>query len=71
MNIYREAHAIFKAGKNKDGWFAAEDLLEQVNCSINIFERKMNGFATGMFMFNNAPHQKRAPDALSAYKMPK
>jgi hypothetical protein len=59
MNIYREAHVIFKAGKNQDGWFAAEDLLEQVNSSINIFERKMNSFATGLFMFNNAPgHQK-------------
>jgi hypothetical protein len=71
-NIYREARVIFKAGKNRDGWFTADDLLAQVDRSIDIFERRTNGFATGLFMFDNAPsHQKRAPDALSARKMPK
>ena len=40
--------------------------------AIDIFEGKTNGFATGLFLFDNAPnHQKRAPDALSARKMPK
>lgn len=40
--------------------------------AIDIFEGRTNGFATGLFMFDNAPsHQKRAPDALSACKMPK
>lgn len=63
---------IFKAGKNRDGWFSGEDLLQQVDMAIDIFEGKTNGFATGLFLFDNAPsHQKRAPDALSARKMPK
>src|SRR6266699_6962338 len=70
--IVREARVIFKAGKNRDGWFSGEDLLRQVDTAIDIFEGKTNGFATGLFLFDNAPsHQKRAPDALSARKMPK
>ncbi|KAF8150577.1 hypothetical protein B0H34DRAFT_801519 [Crassisporium funariophilum] len=66
------ARIIFKAGKNRDGWFASEDLLAQVDTAIDVFEGRTNGFATGLSMFDNAPsHQKRAPDALSARKMPK
>ena len=63
---------FFKAGKNRDGYFDADDLLKQVENAINIFESKTNGFATGLFLFDNAlSHQKQAPDALSAQKMPK
>jgi hypothetical protein len=40
--------------------------------AIDIFEARTNQYATGLFMFDNAPsHQKRAMDALSARKMPK
>ena len=53
---------FFKAGKNQDGWFNGfdgEDLLRQVEDAIDIFEAMSNGFATGLFLFNNAPsHQK-------------
>lgn len=67
-----EARLIFRAGKNRDGYFSAEDLLAQVDKAIDILESLTNGFATGLFLFDNAPsHQKRAPDALSARKMPK
>ena len=63
---------FFKAGKNRDGYFDAGDLLQQVENAIDIFESKTNRFATGLFLFDNAPsHKKRAPDALSARKMPK
>lgn len=69
---FSEARVFFKAGKNRDGYFDGEDLLQQVENAIDIFEAKSNGFATGLFLFDNAPsHQKRAPDALSARKMPK
>jgi hypothetical protein len=69
---FSEARVFFKAGKNRDGYFDGEDLLQQVENAIDIFEAKTNGFATGLFLFDNAPsHQKRAPDALSARKMPK
>jgi hypothetical protein len=66
------ARIVFKAGKNRDGYFNCDDLIEQVDKAIDIFEERTNGFATGLFFFNNAPsHQKRADDALSARKMPK
>ncbi|KAJ3522656.1 hypothetical protein NMY22_g11792 [Coprinellus aureogranulatus] len=63
---------IFKAGKNRDGYFTSEDLLEQVDRAIDAFEGLTQGRAQGLFVFDNAPsHQKRAPDALSARYMPK
>jgi len=63
---------FFKAGKNRDGYFDADDLLQQVENVIDIFESKTNGFVTGLFLFDNASsHQRRAPDARSACKMPK
>ena len=63
---------VFKAGRNRDGWFSADDLSKQVEISIDIFEAKTNGFTMGLFMFDNAlSHQQRAGDALSAWKMPK
>ncbi|KAF8225733.1 hypothetical protein L208DRAFT_413992 [Tricholoma matsutake] len=67
-----DARVVFKAGKNRDGYFDADDLLAQVDKAIDIFEERTRGFATGLFLFDNAPsHQKRAPDGLSARKMPK
>src|SRR4051812_45471123 len=70
--INREARIFFKAGKNRDGYFTGEDLIKQVDQAIDVFDAKTNGFATGLFMFDNAPgHQRRAPDALSARYMPK
>lgn len=69
---HSEARVFFKAGKGRDGYFDANDLLHQVENAIDIFESKTNGFATGLFLFDNAPsHQRRVPDALSARKMPK
>ena len=56
---FSEARVFFKAGKNRDGYFDGEDLLQQVENAIDIFEAKTNGFATGLFLFDNAPsHQK-------------
>ncbi|EIW77797.1 hypothetical protein CONPUDRAFT_62226 [Coniophora puteana RWD-64-598 SS2] len=67
-----DARLFFWAGKNRDGYFTSFELLAQVDRAIDIFEEKTNGFATGLFMFDNAPsHQKQAPDALSARRMPK
>ncbi|CAA7261900.1 unnamed protein product [Cyclocybe aegerita] len=67
-----EARILFRVGKNRDGYFDNDDLISQVDHAIDIFEGLTNGFATGLFLFDNAPsHQKRAMDALSAWKMPK
>ncbi|KAI0280561.1 hypothetical protein BC826DRAFT_924333 [Russula brevipes] len=68
----REARVIFKAGKNRDGFFDADDLLQQVDKAIDIFEGRTNGWAQGLFLFDNAPsHRRRAPDAISARNMVK
>ncbi|KAF8221454.1 hypothetical protein L208DRAFT_1090516, partial [Tricholoma matsutake] len=65
-----EAQIVFKAGKNWDGYFTADDLIKQVDNMIDIFEGQTNGFATGLWLFDNAPsHQKCADDMLSARKM--
>lgn len=69
---FREARLLFRAGKNRDGYFTSEELLAQVDRAIDIFEAKTKGLATGLFLFDNAPsHRKRAADALSARKMVK
>ena len=71
-SFFREACIVFKPGKNHDGWFSANDLLNQVECAIDIFEGLTKGWAQGLFLFDNAPsHQKHAENALSACWMPK
>ena len=68
----REAWIIFKAGRNRDGYFDANDLLKQVNNTIDIFEGLTKGWAQGLFLFDNMPsHQKCALDAISARCMVK
>jgi hypothetical protein len=70
--ILRSVGLTSQTVTNRDGYFDADDLLQQVDNAINIFESKTNGFATALFLFDNAPsHQRRAPDARSARKMPK
>ena len=72
ISCFREARVIFKPGINRDGYFTSENLLDQVDSAIDIFEGKAEGKAQGLFLFDNAPsHQKRAANALSARKMPK
>ena len=70
--FHSEARIIFWAGKNRDGWFTADHLLAQVDHAIDIIEGLTNGYAQGLFLFDNAPsHQKRADDVLSARLMVK
>ena len=66
------AWVLFKAGKNHDGYFDNNDIIKQTKHAMNIFGEWCNRFATGLFLFDNAPsHQKCAPNTLSAQKMPK
>ncbi|KIJ31493.1 hypothetical protein M422DRAFT_266870 [Sphaerobolus stellatus SS14] len=68
----REARRLFKAGKNREGYFSNEDLCAQTELAIELFEEHFPGTAVALFAFDNAPsHQKRAPDGLSALKLPK
>ena len=53
----------------KDGYFNNEHLLEQVDKTIDIFER-IHPDARGIFLFDNAPsHKKLADDALNVERM--
>jgi hypothetical protein len=72
IELDSHARLYFEAGKNRDGYFSSTEFLAQVDQAIDIFDLKTSRFATGLFLFDNAPsHQKRADDALSARKMPK
>lgn len=67
----RRARILFRAGKNRDGYFNSEDVLKQTAAAIDIFEESHPG-ARALFAFDNAKtHQARAPDALSARRLPK
>ncbi len=68
----REARLVFKAGKNFNGYFTSDDLLAQVDNTIDIFEGLTKGQAQGLFVFDNVPsHQKCVQDAISAQHMTK
>ena len=59
-----------KAGAKCDGYFDNDDLVAQVDISMDIIEEKTHGFKRALFLFDNATsHQKRAPDAPTARKM--
>lgn len=65
--VLRKAWVIFKARKNRDGYFSIKDLLTQVDSAIDIFEGLSNGLFKALFFFDNAlSHQKWAMDAISA-----
>ena len=62
---------MFKAEKNRDGYFQHEDLIRQVETAINIFENRFLS-CVKLFAFDNTTtHMKRASNALSARYMPK
>ena len=56
---------IFKPGINHNGYFTSENLLQQVEHAIDIFEGKTKGNSQGLFLFDNAPsHQKRCHELI-------
>ncbi len=69
-NFSKEAYIIMNPGKNNDGWWKAEDLVNQVvECAIPIFEKRFPG-CQALFAFDNASsHAAFSPDALIAKHM--
>ncbi|KAH9923506.1 uncharacterized protein B0H18DRAFT_1105310 [Fomitopsis serialis] len=62
---------LFKAGKNRDGYFQSNDVLDQLTLAMDILDKDYP-CEKHVFVIDNAPtHLKRADDALSARKMPK
>jgi hypothetical protein len=65
------SRVLFKAGKNREGYFTNEDILTHARKAMDILNRYYP-HEEHVLVFNNATtHLKRADDALSARKMPK
>ena len=67
----QSARRIFKPGKNRDGYFSNEDIIEQANEAIDILQESYLEYGHILIYDNATTHLKRAEDALSARKMPK
>ena len=67
----RSARRIFKPGKNRDGYFSNDDIIEQANEAIDILQEFHPDYEHILIYDNATTHLKRAEDALSARKMPK
>jgi hypothetical protein len=62
---------LFKPGKNCNGYFSNEDILDQVRKAMDILDKHYPQYEH-MFVYDNAPtHLKREDGALSARRMPK
>jgi hypothetical protein len=65
------AHVLFKAGKNREGYFTNENILEQTKKAMDIAQ-KYYPDDDHIFVFDNATTHLKWPDtALSAQKMTK
>ncbi len=65
------ARVLFKAGKNREGYFTNDDILKQTTNTMNILEKHYPEY-DHIFCFDNAKtHLKRDEDALSARRLPK
>ena len=67
----RSARRLFKPGKNHDGYFSNEDIIEQADEAIDILKECYPEFDHVLIYDNATTHLKRAEDVLSARKMPK
>jgi hypothetical protein len=66
-----KVRVVFKAGKNRQGYFTNEDILKQASSAMDILERHYPDEDHVMVFDNASTHLKRADDALSATHMPK
>jgi hypothetical protein len=63
------ARVLFKAGKNRDGYFSNSDILDHATTAMDIVTRHYPE-DEHVFVFDNAPsHMKRADNALSTRSM--
>jgi hypothetical protein len=66
-----EARVLFKAGKNRKGYFTSNDILEQGGKSIDILKMHYPDEDHVLVYDNATTHLKQADGALSACRMPK
>ncbi|CDO75448.1 hypothetical protein BN946_scf184823.g2 [Trametes cinnabarina] len=67
----KAARVLFRPGKNRDGWFTNDDIIQQTSTAIEILSEHYCD-EDHVFVFDNATtHLKRPPTALSARRMSK
>ena len=65
------ARVLFRAGKNREGYFTNHEIIDQFEKAVNIVRRHYPG-ENHVFVYDNATtHLKREEGSLSASKMPK
>jgi hypothetical protein len=65
-----QAHVVFKAGKNREGYFTSNDVIKQAPAAMDILNWHYSD-EDHIFIFDNTTtHLKQADDALSAHHMP-
>jgi len=67
----RSARVVMKPGKNKDGYFTSEDICKQAEDAMAILREFYPQYEHVLIYDNASTHLRRAPDALSARRMPK
>ncbi|KAG9224502.1 hypothetical protein CCMSSC00406_0002347 [Pleurotus cornucopiae] len=65
------SRVLFKAGKNREGYFTNEDILAHAKKAMDILTQHYPNEEHILVFDNATTHLKRADDALSARKMPK
>jgi hypothetical protein len=66
-----EAWVLFKAGKNRKGYFTSDNILKQANKAMDILQKHYPNEDHVLVFDNTTTHRKRADGALSARNMPK
>ncbi|PPQ84819.1 hypothetical protein CVT24_013253, partial [Panaeolus cyanescens] len=67
----KTARRILKPGKARDGYFTSDDICSQAEDAMSILQEFYPEYEHVLIYDNASTHLKRAPDALSARRMPK
>ena len=67
----KHVRVVMKPGKNKDGYFISDEIIDQANTAMDILEEYYPQYEH-VLIYDNAPtHLKHPEDSLSACRMPK
>ena len=66
-----EARILFKAGKNREGYFTNDEIIDQANHTMDLLDKHFPNDDHVLIFDNATTHTKRTEGALSARYMPK
>lgn len=66
-----EAHILFKAGKNREGYFTNDEIIDQENKAMDLLNKYQPDEDHVLVFDNMTTHTKRPKGSLSACYMPK